>query len=119
MSGTSTGPQNGLYEQAFVPHLLLAGLERSKDKPCVYLGDPVLGERVLTGREVQEQISTYVQAFAKAGLTQGSRVAVLSLTRPEVLFAMGGTQLPGCRTSAMHPLGSLEDHAYVLEDAEV
>ncbi len=111
----STAPApNGLYEQAFVPHLLLAGLERSKDKPCVYLG-----ERVLTGREVQEQISTYVQAFAKVGLTQGSRVAMLSINRPEVLFAMGANQLTGCRTSAMHPLGSLEDHAYVLEDAEV
>jgi fatty-acyl-CoA synthase len=25
----------------------------------------------------------------------------------------------GCRASALHPLGSLDDHAYVLEDAEV
>jgi fatty-acyl-CoA synthase len=102
------------HEPVFVPHLLLAGLSRSKDRPCVYLGD-----RVLTGREVYEQISTYAQAWAKVGLTQGSRIAVLSLNRPEVLFAMGANQVTGCRVSALHPLGSLDDHAYVIEDAEV
>src|ERR1700759_1362498 len=102
------------HEPVFVPHLLLAGLERSKDSPCVSLG-----ERVLTGREVYEQISCYAQAFAKVGLTQGSRIAVLSPNRPEVLFAMGANQVTGCRTSALHPLGSLDDHAYVIDDAEV
>ncbi len=104
----------GLYEPAFVPHLLLAGLERSRDKPCVYLG-----ERVLTGREVAEQISRYSQAWAKVGLTQGSKIAMLSPNRPEVLFASGSNMVTGCRASALHPLGSLDDHAYVLEDAEV
>src|SRR5690242_12747732 len=108
------GLLDAAHEPVFVPHLLLAGLERSKDSPCVYLGD-----RVLTGREVYEQISCYAQAFAKVGLTQGSRIAVLSPNRPEVLFAMGANMVTGCRTTALHPLGSLDDHAYVLGDAEV
>ena len=102
------------HEPVFVPHLLLAGLQHSKDSPCVYLG-----ERVLTGREVSEQISCYAQAFATVGLTQGSRIAMLSPNRPEVLFAMGANMVTGCRTSALHPLGSLDDHAYVIEDAEI
>ena len=59
MPGTP-GELTRLYEPAFVPHLLLAGLERSRDKPCVYLG-----ERVLTGREVAEQISRYSQAWGE------------------------------------------------------
>jgi fatty-acyl-CoA synthase len=104
----------GLYEPAFVPHLLVTGLERSRDRPCVYLG-----ERVLTGREVYEQISTYAQAYAKVGLGQGSRLALLSPNRPEVLFASGANMVTGCFSSALHPLGSLDDHAYVLEDAEI
>jgi fatty-acyl-CoA synthase len=111
---STDGVFEAAHEPVFVPHLLLAGLERSKDSPCVYLG-----ERVLTGREVYEQISCYAQAFAKVGLTQGSRIAVLSPNRPEVLFAMGANQVTGCRTSALHPLGSLDDHAYVIDDAEV
>src|ERR1700712_1644323 len=113
MTTTEAAPP-GLYEPAFLPHLLIAGLERSRDRPCVYLG-----ERVLTGREVYEQISTYAQAYAKAGLVQGSRIAMLSPNRPEVLFASGANMVTGCFSSALHPLGSLDDHAYVLEDAEV
>ena len=50
------------HEPVFVPHLLLAGLERSKDSPCVYLG-----ERVLTGREVYEQISRYARRSPRSG----------------------------------------------------
>jgi acyl-CoA synthetase (AMP-forming)/AMP-acid ligase II len=44
---------------------------------------------------------------------------VLALNRPEVLFNMGASMLVGCRTTPLHPLGSLDDHAYVLEDAGV
>ena len=105
---------SGLHDPVFIPHLLIAGLERSRDRPCVYLG-----ERVLTGREVYEQISTYAQAYAKAGLSQGSRLAMLSPNRPEVLFASGANMVTGCFTSALHPLGSLDDHAYVLETGRV
>jgi fatty-acyl-CoA synthase len=32
---------------------------------------------------------------------------------------MGASMLVGCRTTPLHPLGSLDDHAYVLEDAGV
>jgi fatty-acyl-CoA synthase len=103
-----------LHEPTFVPHLLVAGLERSRDRPCVYLG-----ERVLTGREVSEEISRYSQAWAKVGLAQGSRLAMLSPNRPEVLFASGSNMVTGVFSCALHPLGSLEDHAYVLEDAEI
>ncbi len=103
-----------LYDATYVPHLLLAGLERSADRPCVYLG-----ERVLTGREVYAEISRYAQAYAKVGLTQGSRLAMLSPNRPEVLFASGSNMVSGTFTLALHPLGSLEDHAYVIEDAEI
>ena len=57
------------HEPVFVPHLLLAGLERSKDSPCVYLGD-----RVLTGREVYEQISCYAHSNADGSFKNDSAV---------------------------------------------
>ena len=46
-------------------------------------------------------------------------MSVLSANRPEVIFNMGATMVTGCRTTPLHPLGSLEDHAYVLEDAGI
>ncbi|HEX2214034.1 MAG TPA: fatty-acid--CoA ligase FadD8, partial [Mycobacterium sp.] len=39
--------------------------------------------------------------------------------RPEVLFILGAGQTQGFRRTSLHPLGSADDHAYVLSDAEV
>ncbi|HET9610234.1 MAG TPA: AMP-binding protein, partial [Acidimicrobiales bacterium] len=97
-----------------MPDLLIAALERNLDKPAVYLGDTVL-----TARQVRDEISRYVQALESKGLSRGSPVAVLALNRPEVLFNMGAGMLLGARTTPLHPMGSLDDHAYVLEDAGV
>ena len=92
----------------------MAALDRNPDKPAVYLGD-----QVLTAREVRDQISRYSQAFAAAGSARAARVAMLSANRPEVLFTMGANMVAGCRTTALHPMGSIDDHAYVLEDAGI
>ena len=103
-----------LHRQPLMPDLLLAALNRNPDKPAVYLGDTVL-----TARQVRDEISTYVQALESKGLSRGSPVAVLALNRPEVLFNMGAGMVLGCRTTPLHPLGSVDDQAYVLEDAGI
>jgi fatty-acyl-CoA synthase len=66
-----------------------------------------------------DRISRYVQAFRSLGMGQGQKVATLSKNRPEVLCSMGAVMVSGCRNTALHPLGSLEDHAYVLQDAGI
>jgi fatty-acyl-CoA synthase len=103
-----------LFRGVFVPDLLITALERNLDKPCVYLGDTVL-----TAREVRDEISRYSQVLASRRIGVGTPVAVLSANRPEVLFNMGANMVTGVRSTALHPMGSLDDHAYVLEDAGV
>ena len=44
---------------------------------------------------------------------------LLALNRPEVLMILGAGQTQGYRRLSLHPLGSLDDHAYVLNDAGV
>jgi fatty-acyl-CoA synthase len=105
---------SNLYRGTYAPDLLITALNRNLDKPAVYLGDTVL-----TAREVRDEMSRYVQAYASKGIGQGSATSILSANRPEVLFNMGANQIAGTRTTALHPMGSLEDHIYVLEDAEV
>jgi fatty-acyl-CoA synthase len=104
----------GLHRGVHLPDLLVTALGRNPHKPAVYLGG-----HVLTAAEVAAEISRYVQALEAKGLGRGSPAAVLALNRPEVLFNMGASMLVGCRTTPLHPLGSLDDHAYVLEDAGV
>ncbi|MCK9923406.1 AMP-binding protein [Frankia sp. AgPm24] len=103
-----------LYRGSYFPDLLLAALRRDPARPAIYLG-----EEILTLGQLAERISQYAQAYAARGVGAGSGVAVLSTNRPEVLYAMGAYLMNGARNTPLHPLGSLDDHAYVLRDAEI
>ena len=95
-------------------HITVSALKRHKDKPVLFLG-----ETTLTGGELADRISQYIQAFEALGAGTGSISGLLSLNRPEVLMIIGASQTQGYRRTALHPLGSLDDHAFVLSDAEV
>src|ERR1700712_468465 len=95
-------------------HLTVDALKRNKDKPVLFLGDTTL-----TGGQLADRISQYVQAFEAVGAGAGSTSGLLALNRPEVLMIVGAGQTQGYRRVALHPLGSLDDHAYVLDDAGV
>ena len=93
-------------------HLTAGALRRHRDRPVLFLGDTTL-----TGGELADRISQYIQAFEALGAGTGATVGLLSLNRPEVLMIIGAGQTQGYRRTALHPLGSLDDHAYVLSDA--
>lgn len=103
-----------LYDPALMPHLIISGLERYDDRPCLHLGDTTA-----TYAEVRARTSQFAQALESKGIGIGSRVAVISGNRPEVLYNIAAMQVTGCCGTALHPMGSLDDHAFVLEDAEV
>ena len=64
-------------------HLMVAALKRHRDKPVIHLG-----ETTLTGGEVSQRISQYVQAFEALDAGSGTAGALLALNRPEVLFIL-------------------------------
>ncbi|MDL9936464.1 fatty-acid--CoA ligase FadD8 [Gordonia sp. ABSL1-1] len=94
--------------------LMVAALRRHAKRKVL-----VLGDTELTGGEMADAISRYVQAFEGLGSGSGAAVGLLALNRPEVLLVIGAGQSQGWRRTALHPLGSLDDHAYVLSDAGV
>src|ERR1700751_1861921 len=93
-------------------HLLVGALKRHKNRPVLFLGDTPP-----TGGQLAERISQYIQAFEALGAGTGVTVGLLSLNRPEVLMIIGASGTRGYRRTSLHPLGSLDDHAYVLADA--
>jgi fatty-acyl-CoA synthase len=95
-------------------HLMVSALKRHRDKPVMHLGDTTI-----TGGEAAKRMSQYVQAFEALGAGRGTAGALLALNRPEVLFILGAGQTQGYRRTSLHPLGSLDDHAYVINDAEI
>jgi fatty-acyl-CoA synthase len=94
--------------------MIVNGLNSYHDRPCLYLGDTIASYR-----EVRERTSQFIQALASKGVSRGSPVAVLSANRPEVLYNMAAMMISGCRGTPLHPLGSLDDHAYVCSDAGI
>ena len=92
----------------------VGALKRHRDRPVLFLGDTTL-----TGGQMADKISQYIQAFEALGAGTGTAVGLLALNRPEVLLIIGAGQTQGYRRTALHPLGSLDDHAYVLADAGV
>lgn len=92
-------------------HLLVGALKRNRDRPVLFLGDTTL-----TGGELADRVSQYIQAFEALGAGTDATVGLLSLNRPEVLMIIAAGQTQGYRRTALHPLGSLDDHAYVLAD---
>jgi fatty-acyl-CoA synthase len=94
--------------------LMVAALRRHHDRPIVHLGDVTL-----TGAETAARISQYIQAFEALDAGPGTHAALLALNRPEVLFILGAGQTQGYRRTSLHPLGSADDHAYVINDAGI
>ncbi len=106
--------QDLLFDMPLLPHLIIDGLNRYDDRPFVFLGDDVI-----TYKDVRERTSRFVQALQSKGVQKGSRVALISANRAEVLFQIFANMSIGVVYTPLHPMGSLDDHAYVLEDAEV
>ncbi len=94
-------------------HLTAGALKRHHHKPVLFLGDTTM-----TGGELADRISQYIQALESLGCGAGTTTGLLSLNRPEVLMIIGAGQTQGYRRTALHPLGSLDDHTYVLTDAK-
>ncbi|MCB0927196.1 MAG: fatty-acid--CoA ligase FadD8 [Mycobacterium sp.] len=105
-------PDDLLRHPVHSGHLLIGALKRHRDTPVLHLGDTTL-----TGGQMADKISQYTQAFEALGAGSGEVSGLLSLNRPEVLMITSAGQTRGYRRLALHPLGSLDDHAYVLADS--
>ncbi len=107
-------PPDDLRQPTHNGDLMVAALKRHRDAPVMHLGDTTL-----TGGQTAERISQYVQAFEALGAGTDVAGALLALNRPEVLFILGAGQTQGFRRTSLHPLGSADDHAYVINDAGI
>ena len=93
-----------MFDMPLLPHLIIDGLNRYDDRPFLFLGDTTV-----TYAEVRAQASRFAQALASKGVKKGSRTAILSANRPEVLYNMAATAVAGCRNTPLHPLEESRD----------
>jgi fatty-acyl-CoA synthase len=103
-----------LHDGCTVGHLLQRAIERGGDRIAF-----VDGDATLTYRQFGARVSGLVQALEARGLARGAAIATLSDNRVEAWLVTAAAAMMGARLTAMHPLGSADDHAYILQDAGI
>ncbi len=93
---------------------LVCALNRFPDRTAL-----IDGSIRLTYRDLSARISQVSQALKKLGLKRGDGLAQLSQNHAEAAVTQLACYLLGLRYVPLHSLGSADDHAYILHDAEV
>jgi len=94
--------------------LLVSALDRFPDRTAL-----IDGSIRLSYRDLSIQIGRVSQALKKLGLKRGDGLAQLSQNCAAAAITQLACYLLGLRYVPLHPLGSADDHAYILQDAEV
>lgn len=77
------------------------------------------GDRRVTYAEAGDLTGRIQQVLLTRGLRAGGALAALSPNAPEVYFAQAAAFLLGARYSGLHPMGSVDDHVFLCDDAEI
>ncbi|MBW2229197.1 MAG: AMP-binding protein [Deltaproteobacteria bacterium] len=75
--------------------------------------------RSWTYAESADLLARFARVLQERGLEPGQGVGVLSPNRPEVWLSQNGACIAGGRYTALHPMGSLSDHEYACNEAEL
>ena len=89
--------------------------ERDRDRVVVEM----IGGRSWTGGQMMEAISQLAQALHAAGVSPGDRVGLLMGNAVEVLQLQQAIGYAGGCQVALHPLSSVEDHLFAIDDAGI
>ncbi len=102
----------GLHDPCTHLDLILASLRRFPDRVAFRQDDRSWGYR-----EMADALARWAAVLGRIGLREDEGVGLLSPNRPEVWLGQIAPSLAGSRYTALHPLGSLEDHLYMCREA--
>ncbi len=97
----------------------VAELYRSAFKSFPHREALVGGGVRLTYQALEAMVHKTVRYFESIGLRRQDGIAILADNRPDAVAAIIAAQFLGLRYTALHPMGSLEDQAFVLRDAGI
>ncbi len=102
-----------LRRDATYVDLVLWALERYPDHVAIVDGDVEL-----TYAQVRDRISQLASALAKLGFGRGNGLMVLAGNMTEPLLVGLAVRTLASWAGALHPLGAVDDQAFILEDCE-
>lgn len=93
--------------------LVLRAVQRFPDRDAL-----VQGDQRITYRQMGVRTAQIMQALKAAGLGQGAALCQLAPNSADGWMLRVACYLLGIRYTPLHPLGSADDHAYIITDSE-
>ncbi|MEI8145161.1 MAG: AMP-binding protein [Alphaproteobacteria bacterium] len=104
----------GLHSGGTVGAMIISAVTRFADRPAI-----ADGTVNWTYRELGEAIARFIAVFRTIGLKKGDALSILSSNRAESWAAISAAMVMGLRYTPLHPLAAEDDHAFIIEDAEI
>jgi fatty-acyl-CoA synthase len=104
----------GLHSGGALGPLFLTAFARFADRPAI------ADDRLRwTYRDLADACARLTAVFRSIGLKKGDAVSVLSSNRVEAWAVIATAAMMGMRYTPLHPLAAEDDHAFIVEDAEI
>ena len=104
-----------LYQGSTYFDLILQGLRRWPEREAI-VDASGLG---LTYAQLERRIWQIARVLRDAGLQAGDGVAQLAANRVDTFATMAAVLGNGMRYTPLHPMGSLDDQLFILDDADI
>jgi fatty-acyl-CoA synthase len=111
--GLTPASRPALFGGSTMGSLLIEALERYPHRPAFIDGD-----KTTTYADLALQVGRAIALLDGLGLRPGDLVAQLSGNKAAVYALIAAIYVGGYRSATLQAMGSLDDHAYILEDAE-
>ncbi len=105
-----TAPQSGISYSALIVEALTRHPERT-----AFIQD----DGIVSYAEAADKTSRIRRVLEGRGSRKGSCIGALSINSPDVWMVQAAICLSGAMYTGLHPLGSVDDHVQLCEDAEV
>ncbi|MBS0528151.1 MAG: AMP-binding protein [Proteobacteria bacterium] len=105
---------NALYSGGTAGSLVVSAIMRFGDQPAI-----ADGKLRWTYRELGDAIGRFMTLFQSIGLKKGDAVSVLAGNRAESWAVICAAMVMGLRYTPLHPMAAEDDHAFIIEDAEI
>lgn len=115
MSSTNTAlGLHQLHSGGTIGNLIVNAVARFGDQPAI-----ADGKVRWSYREFGDTVSRFIGLFRSLGLKKGSALSILASNRAESWAAICAALVMGVRYTPLHPMAAEDDHAFIIEDAEI
>jgi fatty-acyl-CoA synthase len=103
-----------LHSGGTLGSLIVGAVTRFGDRPAI-----ADGTVRWSYREFGEQVARFIAVYRALGLKRGNALSIVASNRAESWAAICAALVMGMRYTALHPMAAEDDHAFIVDDAEI